>query len=124
MTNQDFSIGFASSNEIIDTRRGDCTEHAVLLAALCRAAGIPARVAMGLVYLEHSSSFGYHMWTEVFIGRNWYALDGTIGQGSIGAGHIKIADGSLKGVDANSTFLPIFKVIGKLQIEVVSAGDP
>jgi hypothetical protein len=124
MTNQDFSIGFASSNEIIDTRRGDCTEHAVLLAALCRAAGIPARVAMGLVYLEQSSSFGYHMWTEVFIGGNWYALDGTIGQGSIGAGHIKIADGSLKGVDANSTFLPIFKVIGKLQIELVSLGDP
>jgi hypothetical protein len=120
MTNQDFSIGFASSNEIIETRRGDCTEHAVLLAALCRAAGIPARVAMGLVYLEQPASFGYHMWTEVFVGGDWYALDGTIGQGSIGAGHIKIADGSLKGVDANSTFLPIFKVIGKLQIDLLS----
>jgi hypothetical protein len=119
MSNQDFSIGFASSNEIIDTRRGDCTEHAVLLAALCRAAGIPARVAMGLVYIEQSASFGYHMWTEVFVGGDWYALDGTIGQGSIGAGHIKIADGSLRGVDANSTFLPIFKVIGKLKINVL-----
>ena len=118
MTNQDFSIGFAPSSEIIETRQGDCTEHAVLLAALCRAAGIPSRVAMGLVYLESSQSFGYHMWTEVFIDGDWYAIDGTIGQGSIGAGHIKIADGSLKGVDANSTFLPIFKVIGKLKISV------
>ncbi len=78
---------------------------------------------MGLVYIEQSSSFGYHMWTEVFIGGDWYALDGTIGQGSIGAGHIKIADGSLKGVDANSTFLPIFKVIGKLTVEVVSTNN-
>ncbi|MBY0587610.1 transglutaminase-like domain-containing protein [bacterium] len=120
MSNQDFSIGFASSNEIIDTRRGDCTEHAVLLAALCRAEGIPARVAMGLVYLEQSESFGYHMWTEVFVGGDWYSIDGTIGHGSIGAGHIKIADGSLKGVDANSTFLPIFKVIGKLQIDLLN----
>ena len=118
MTNQDFSIGFAPSSEIIETRQGDCTEHAVLLAALCRAANIPSRVAMGLVYLESSQSFGYHMWTEVFIDGDWYAIDGTIGQGSIGGGHIKIADGSLKGVDANSTFLPIFKVIGKLKISV------
>jgi len=118
MTNQDFSIGFAPSSEIIDTRQGDCTEHAVLLAALCRAVGIPSRVAMGLVYLESSQSFGYHMWTEVYIDGDWYAIDGTIGQGKIGGGHIKIADGSLKGVDANSTFLPIFKVIGKLKINV------
>jgi hypothetical protein len=123
MKHQDFSIGFAPSSEIIETRQGDCTEHAVLLAAMCRALGIPSRVAMGLVYLEASTSFGYHMWTEVFVGGDWYAVDGTIGYGSIGGGHIKIADGSLQGVDANSTFLPIFKVIGKLKIRVESI-DP
>lgn len=119
MANQDFSIGFAPSSEIIETRQGDCTEHAVLLAAMCRAVGIPSKVAMGLVWLEGSKAFGYHMWTEVYVEGDWHPIDGTLGQGSIGGGHIKIAEGSLKGVDANSTFLPIFNVIGKLKIQVL-----
>jgi hypothetical protein len=73
---------------------------------------------MGLVYLEGSKEFGYHMWTEVEIGGTWYGVDGTLGQGFIAGGHIKLADGSLKGATAMSTFLPIFKVIGKLKIAV------
>ena len=64
---KDFSQAFASAVEVADTREGDCTEHAVLLAALCRARGIPARTAIGLVYVPHDQGFGYHMWTEVYI---------------------------------------------------------
>lgn len=123
MANQDFTIGFAPSNEIIESKQGDCTEHAVLLAALCRAVGIPSKVAMGLVWLEGPKAFGYHMWTEVFVDGDWHPIDGTLGFGSIGGGHIKIADGSLKGVDANTTFLPIFKVIGKLKIKVLKVDN-
>lgn len=124
MTNRDFSIGFATAGEVIQTRQGDCTEHAVLLAALCRAVGVPARVAMGLVYLEGTGEFGYHMWTEVNVGGRWYAADGTLGQGFVAGGHIKLADGSLKGANALSTFLPIFKVIGKLKIDVEKVEGP
>lgn len=118
MTNKDFTIAFADASEVIRTRQGDCTEHAVLLAALCRAVGVPSRVAMGLVYLEGTGSFGYHMWTEVFVKDQWYALDGTLGQGFIGGGHIKISDGSLKGASALSTLFPIFNVMGKMKIYV------
>lgn len=118
MVNRDFSIGFADAAEVIETRQGDCTEHAVLLAALCRAAQIPARVAMGLVYVEGRQQFGYHMWTEVWVNGQWLGLDGTLGQGFIAGGHIKIGDGSLKGVNALATFLPVFQVIGKLSIAV------
>lgn len=118
MTNRDFTIAFADAKEVFETRQGDCTEHAVLLAALCRAVGIPSRVAMGLVYLEGTGAFGYHMWTEVFINGTWYPADGTLGQGFIAGGHIKIADGSLKGASALSTLLPIFRVIGKMNIHV------
>jgi len=63
---KDFSQAFATAAEVADTREGDCTEHAMLLAALCRARGIPARVAIGLVYMPSSQAFGYHMWTEVY----------------------------------------------------------
>lgn len=118
MSSHDFSIGFATAGEVIRTKTGDCTEHAVLLAALCRAVGVPARVAMGLVYLEGDGRFGYHMWTEVWIAGAWYALDGTLGRGAVSGGHLKIADGSLQGASALSTFLPIFNVMGKLTINV------
>jgi hypothetical protein len=67
ITRKDFSTAFASAAEVAETRQGDCTEHAVLLAALCRALGIPARVAIGLVYVPHEQGFGYHMWTEVYV---------------------------------------------------------
>lgn len=121
MSNRDFTIGFASAKEVMETLKGDCTEHAVLLAALCRAVGVPARVAMGLVYIESSQAFGYHMWTEVNVKGRWYPLDGTIGQGFVAGGHIKLADGSLKGASALSTFLPIAGVIGRLKIAVESS---
>ncbi len=55
---------FATAAEVAKSREGDCTEHAVFLAALCRARGIPARVAIGLVYIQGAGAFGYHMWTR------------------------------------------------------------
>src|SRR5262249_16350506 len=60
---KNFSHGFASAAEVAATREGDCTEHAVLLAALARVNGLPSRVAIGLVYVESAAGFGYHMWT-------------------------------------------------------------
>jgi hypothetical protein len=52
VSNKNFSQTFASAAEVAESREGDCTEHAVLLAALCRARELPARVAMGLVYVD------------------------------------------------------------------------
>jgi hypothetical protein len=118
MKSADFSVGFSTAADTVRSRRGDCTEHSVLLTALCRAAGVPARAAMGLVYVDSLKAFGYHMWTEVNVGGEWYALDGTIGEGSVGAEHLKILDGSLKGASAMGTLLPIFQVMGKLEIKV------
>jgi len=43
----DFKTSLGSATEVLLARAGDCTEHAVLTAALCRAAGIPTRVALG-----------------------------------------------------------------------------
>ena len=52
MTKKNFTQAFATAAEVADSREGDCTEHAVLLAALLRACGIPSRVAIGLVYVK------------------------------------------------------------------------
>ncbi|MEN6459126.1 MAG: transglutaminase-like domain-containing protein [Thermoguttaceae bacterium] len=118
VTKKDFSQAFASAAEVAKSREGDCTEHAVFLAALLRARGIPARIAVGLVYIEGVGAFGYHMWTEAYIDRRWIPLDGTLSAGGVGAGHLKIAQSSLKGASAISAFLPVIQIIGRLKIEV------
>ncbi len=117
ITRSGYSQAFASAAEVIDAREGDCTEHAVLLAALCRARRIPARVAMGLVYINQA--FYYHMWTEVHVDGRWIPLDATRPQGGIGAAHLKMAHSNLKGASALSTFLPVLEVIGRLKIEIL-----
>jgi hypothetical protein len=116
---KDFSQAFASAAEVAKTREGDCTEHAVFLAALARARGIPARAAIGLVYLEGTQSFFYHMWTEVYVEKRWIPIDGTLALGGIAADHLKIAQSSLNGTAAYSAFLPVAQVAGRLKIEIV-----
>jgi hypothetical protein len=115
---KDFSQAFATAAEVAEHPEGDCTEHAVLLAALCRARKIPARVAIGLVYLAGQQCLAYHMWTEVYIDKRWIPIDATLAKGGIGAGHLKLAHTNLKGASAYSAFLPVIKVAGRLKIEV------
>lgn len=123
LTNKNFSTALASAAEVAEKLEGDCTEHAVLLAAMLRAQKIPSRIAVGLVYIESRSSFGGHMWTEAFLGGKWIPLDATLGQGGIGAAHIKLAESSFAD-DAPApvtTFIPLLNVLGKMKIEVIKA---
>jgi hypothetical protein len=122
---KDFSQVFASAAEAAKTKEGDCTEHAVLLAALCRAKKIPARVAIGLVYADRrtpkgtSPEFAYHMWAEAYLDGRWVPLDATLGRGGIGAAHLKVAHSNLQGNSMYSSFLPVVQVVGRLKAEVL-----
>lgn len=53
--------------------KGDCTEMAALLAALCRARGIPARVNVG----RFASSPDLHAVTEISLSGFWIPIDVT-----------------------------------------------
>lgn len=93
ISNRSLSVGYASAIEVLENRQGDCTEFALLTAALARAAGIPARVVFGIVYVKdefegRSNFFGGHAWTQVFVGENWYSLDAAFGE--FDSGHIAI----------------------------------
>ncbi len=119
---KDFSRSFASAADVARQPRGDCTEHAVLLAALLRARGIPARVASGLVYVDTPSGpmMGYHMWNEAYIGDRWYPLDAVLGLGGIGAGHLKILESSLPDENPYVALLPVLQALGELQVSSVT----
>lgn len=121
VVDKNLHTAFASAAEVLADRAGDCTEHAVLLAALARAAGIPSRVVAGL--LHHRRTLVGHMWTEVYVRGAWYALDATLGKGGIGADHIALGSSSLREGSAAELFLRLLPVLGGVEVEVIAI-DP
>ena len=101
--------------------RGDCRQYAMLTAALCRAAGLPARTALGLVYdkdPEKGPILAFHMWTEVFVGGRWMGIDAVWGEGGVGADHLKIADYGWGDTQSPAALTAVARVIGKIKVEV------
>jgi hypothetical protein len=99
--------GHYSALETLSRRAGDCTEAAVLLAALGRAAGIPTRVANGLVYSRQdyhgvSNAFMPHSWTLAWTGSEWRSFD--LALDAFDATHIAltIGDGDARSIQAAS----------------------
>ena len=121
VTKKDFSQALATASEVARNREGDCKGHAVYLAALARAREIPARVAIGLVYMPQSQAFGYHMWTEVYVKDRWIGLDGTLAKGGIGGGHLQLTHSPLAGAAAYNSFLPVMQIVGQLKVEVLDS---
>ncbi len=115
---RNLSTAMATALEVAQSRAGDCTEHAVLLAALLRAAKIPARVAVGLVHSPAEQAFIGHMWSEAWIDGMWVPLDGTRARGGTTCEYIKLTDSALSGEGAvpGTEFLPLISVQGRLTI--------
>ena len=124
ITTKDLSIGFATASEVAKTRQGDCSEHAVLLAALARACGIPSRVAMGIVHVDRALGrrdvFGYHMWTQVHLAGGWYDLDSALHQIECDPTHIALDVSDLADATLTNLALRLLPAIGQLKIQVLS----
>jgi tetratricopeptide (TPR) repeat protein len=93
--------GGTSAINTYKTREGECGSHSRLLAAFCRAVGIPARLSIGCMYTpNYGGSFGQHAWTEVWMGdAGWIAVDATAFEYDfVDAGHIRLGE--------NATFNP------------------
>jgi transglutaminase-like putative cysteine protease len=103
-------LSIPSALEVLRTRAGDCNEHATLLTALLRAAGIPARLSIGLVYTR--DRFYYHAWTEAYLGE-WISLDATLDQMPADASHIKLVEGNL------DKQVEIAGRIGELKVQIL-----
>jgi hypothetical protein len=119
MKKKNFETAFAPASEVARDLEGDCSEHSVLTAAMCRAAGLPSRVVSGLVYAEPLQGFGFHMWDEVYVNRRWVSIDAAFDESQVDATHIKLSESSLAGVSPFETFLSIVSVFGKTTIEPV-----
>lgn len=111
------TVSLPSAREVLRTKVGDCNEHTALYVAMARASGIPARIAVGLVYIH--GAFYYHAWPEVYLeatsGGMWLPVDPTLNQFPADATHLRLARG---GLDRQAAILPL---IGRLKIDVLDA---
>jgi len=100
------------ATDVLATRKGDCTEHSLLMTALLRASGIPARRVDGLVYVEAGDkvpALYWHEWVEVYVGE-WVQMDPTFNQVVVDPSHIALGNEARPDVAA---------LIGKLKFEPV-----
>jgi transglutaminase-like putative cysteine protease len=113
------TVSLPSAREVLRTKVGDCNEHTALYVAMARAVGIPARIAVGLVYVRGvQGAFYYHAWPEVYLdegrGRGlWLPVDPTFNQFPADATHLRLARG---GLDKQAAIIPL---LGRLKIAVL-----
>lgn len=88
-------VGYASALEVARRPEGDCTEHAVLVAALGRALGIATRLVNGLAYAPgfagRDQVFVPHAWAQAFVDGRWQSFDAALP--GFDAGHIALSIG-------------------------------
>jgi hypothetical protein len=98
ITSHGLDVGYASALEVASTRRGDCTEYAVFLAAMARAEGIPSRVVTGLVYTGRfdgmSRVFVPHAWTQAWVDGRWQSYDAALGHFDYSHLALAVSDGN------------------------------
>jgi hypothetical protein len=120
--NRSLSVGYATAAEVAASRQGDCSEFAVLTAAMCRAVGIPAQVVAGVAYVDDFAGhqgFGGHAWTQAYIGGKWIGLDASFkggGRGGYDAGHIALAVGNGEPAD----LFNLAPTLGQFKIDKVT----
>lgn len=133
VASKNLSVGFATATEVAMTAEGDCTEHAVLLAAMLRAAEIPSRTVTGLIYVGEfagaTNIFGYHMWTQAWLapqdngrmlGHRWVDLDATLDQ-PFDAAHIALSSSAMEDGAFFNDIITLVPLLSNLKIEVVEA---
>jgi len=114
---KDLNIGYASALEVAKRPEGDCTEHAVLLAALGRALGIPTRVVDGLAYVDAYAGkqhvFVPHAWTQAYVDGHWQSFDAALA--GFDAGHVVLSYG-----DGDPwRFFSAFNTLGRIRVDAV-----
>lgn len=117
--NKSLAKAYATAIEALESREGDCTEHAVLFSALAKIAGIPTRLATGLVYVPGQNVFGYHEWVEIWTGQRWHPMDPTFGQDTADPTHIKLTVGLSDADGLYEAGVVAATLIGDLELEVV-----
>ncbi|MDK9707449.1 MAG: transglutaminase-like domain-containing protein [Desulforhopalus sp.] len=102
-------LGLPDALTTLQSRQGDCNEHAALFAALARAVAVPTRIAAGVTY--HQEAFYYHAWNEVCLDNRWVSIDTTTNQFPADLTHLRFIIGETQ------EQVQLGSLLGKLSIE-------
>jgi len=115
ITKKNLSIGYATASEVAVSPQGDCSEHAVLSAAMCRAAGMPAQVVVGLAYVPslggRKDVLAPHAWFRSYIGGKWVVFDAAMKGADARRISLGSGDGNPEDFFALITTLGYFKIV-------------
>ncbi|WP_171818281.1 transglutaminase-like domain-containing protein [Pyxidicoccus fallax] len=106
---KDYGASADRATDVLEQKRGDCTEHSLLAVALLRAAGIPSRRVDGVIYMVNEDqvpALYWHEWVEAYVGE-WTQLDPTFNQPVADATHFAF------GEEGNAEITPL---IGALKV--------
>jgi hypothetical protein len=109
--------GSATALEVLQNGAGDCTEHAVLVVALMRAAGSPARTVDGIVLAADGGGkgiAGYHAWAEIWLGQ-WIGVDATVDETGTSARYLEFGIDEPGSIGSGGKMM---RSIGKTKIEL------
>ena len=124
---KNLDVGFATASEVARSREGDCSEHAVLLAAMGRASGLPSRVVAGLVYVPElagkTNVMGYHMWTQFHLRGRWVDFDAALGESECAPTRIALMTSSLEDSSLTELGLALLDYIGQVEIKVTKVEE-
>jgi hypothetical protein len=101
--------------DVLERGGAECQGHALLYAALCRAAGIPTRVVNGIVYSGEHQGFLYHTWAESCLGDAWISVDPTFSQIRVDATHLKVVEG-----ENPAEIMPLAGMVGRVRARIVT----
>jgi hypothetical protein len=104
---------FSNALETLNAGYGDCGEHAALLTALLRAVGIPARVALGLLYVDARREYLYHAQVLAYAGE-WLLADPTWDVFPVSGGFVPLIID-----DTGAQAMQLSRLIGRFHIEYV-----
>ncbi len=105
---------FSNAYETLKTGFGDCGEHAVLLAALLRAAEIEANVVLGLIYMPERQGYFYHAWVVVYNTGKLLFTDPALGKFPAAEGYVPLI------IDSDGTnIIHLASLIERIEISYI-----
>ena len=114
------AVLFGTSSEVLRSLTGDCSEAAVLTAALLRARGVPARIALGFASVGRGVFIG-HAWCEARLGGAWVGVDAALREFPAGVERVKLAELDGEGDLRIAATNLMMRVIANLDVEIMGA---
>ena len=120
-----YARSFDLASQVAASGKGDCTEHAVLLAALARAYDYPARIVFGNLVIETPTAlhaFG-HAWTEVHDGTGWQLRDATLPADATDEAAVRYIPLGLLREEGPGYALSMFEVVNAMPVRISGVGE-